>query len=656
MVPALRFPSASHGGSTVAERPSSPTLRFSRFELNFETGELRKSGSKIRLQGQSLQILLCLLEEPGRLWSREELRSRLWPNGTFVEFDHSLNVAVNRLRERLGDSAEKPRYIETVPGVGYRFVAPVEAANETAYPVHPVPEPPVPAVPSQFPSPALVRTLVAAACALLFVALVWFAWARKETHQAAAEESVIRSVAVLPLTDLAADSNEDYFADGMTEELITELGRVSSIRIISRTSIMQFKKSVRTLPEIGRQLNVDALIEGTVRRSGDRVRITARLVSIAPEHLIWQKAYEGDMRDVLMLQSDVARDIAGNIETKLARQRVPSAVPYKRLDPETYEDYLRGRYFLARRTAESMNTAAEYFQRAVQRDPQYAQAYVGLALAYQLLGSYEVLPPDKSYPLALKFANQALELDGTLSEAYSARANSETNYEFDWAGADRDYRRAIALDPNSAQAHHDYGEYFTGVGNAKRAIAELKIARELDPLSLPLFSTIGRMYREAHQYDEAVKHCQQSLVLDPNFSMGHWCLGQVYLAKGQYAEATSELRRANELGTTPLIVCDLGCVYAASGKKTEARAILHSLESKSQFNYVSPYLIASIHSQLGEKDEAFNWLEKAFDQRDGISYLVPDPMMDPLRSDPRFAALVERLHFPPGLLAKKDSP
>jgi tetratricopeptide (TPR) repeat protein len=303
-----------------------------------------------------------------------------------------------------------------------------------------------------------------------------------------------------------------------------------------------------------------------------------------------------------------------------------------------------------------MNTAAEYFQRAVQRDPQYAQAYVGLALAYQLLGSYEVLPPDKSYPLALKFANQALELDGTLSEAYSARANSETNYEFDWAGADRDYRRAIALDPNSAQAHHDYGEYFTGVGNAKRAIAELKIARELDPLSLPLFSTIGRMYREAHQYDEAVKHCQQSLVLDPNFSMGHWCLGQVYLAKGQYAEATSELRRANELGTTPLIVCDLGCVYAASGKKTEARAILHSLESKSQFNYVSPYLIASIHSQLGEKDEAFNWLEKAFDQRDGISYLVPDPMMDPLRSDPRFAALVERLHFPPGLLAKKDSP
>jgi TolB-like protein/DNA-binding winged helix-turn-helix (wHTH) protein/Tfp pilus assembly protein PilF len=648
MSPALRFRSASPGGPTVTERPSPSTLRFSRFELNVETGELRKSGSKIRLQGQSLRILLCLLEEPGRLWSREDLRSRLWPNGTFVEFDHSLNVAVNRLRERLGDSAEKPRYIETVPGVGYRFVSPVETANEPPHPDLTVPEVAVPAVPPRSPSPALVRTLGASACALFIAGLVWFAWARKGTHRAPAEESLIRSVAVLPLRDLADDTSEDYFADGMTEELITELGRLSSIRIISRTSIMQFKKSMHSLPEIGRRLNVDALVEGTVRRSGDRVRITVRLVGATPERLVWQKSYEGDLRDVLELQSDVAHDIAGNIQTKLARQQAPSAVPYKRLDPETYEDYLRGRYFLARRTAEAMNTAADYFQRAVQRDPQYAQAYVGLALAYQLLGSYEVLPPDRSYPLALKFANLALELDGTLSEAYSARANSETNYEFDWAGADRDYRRAIALDPNSAQAHHDYGEYFTGVGNAKRAIAELKIARELDPLSLPLFSALGRMYREAHQYDEAAKQCKQSLVLDPNFSMGHWCLGQVYLAKRQYVEATSELKRANDLGTTPLIVCDLGCVYAASGKKTEARAILHSLESKSRFNYISPYLIASIHSQLGEKDEAFNWLEKAFDRRDGISYLAADPMMDPLRSDPRFADLIQRLHLPQG--------
>jgi TolB-like protein/DNA-binding winged helix-turn-helix (wHTH) protein/Tfp pilus assembly protein PilF len=632
--------------SIVTTRPPSPPLCFGRFEFNLETGELRKSGIKIRLQGQSLRILQCLLEEPRRLWSREDLRSQLWPNGTFVEFDHSLNVAVNRLRERLGDSTEKPRYIETVPGVGYRFVAPVESAIETPHQDLPGPELAAPGVPPPTRYPKLMRSYLAVGCALLLAFLAWLAWKRAATHPVAAEESVIRSVAVLPLTEIGAGINEEYFADGMTEEMITELGRMSSFRVISRTSVMQYKNSVRSVPEIGRQLNVDALIEGTVRRSEGRVRITARLVSTAPERLIWEKAYEGDMRDVLMLQSDVAHDIAGNIRTRIAPQQVPGAVAYKRLDPETHEDYLRGQYFLDRRTAEAMNTAVEYFQRALQRDPQYAQAHVGLALAYELLGSYEVLPPDKSYPLAMKFANKALELDDTLSEAYAARAIAEDGFEFDWAAADRDLRRAIELDPNSVLAHHQYGEYFIGVGNPERAIAELKIARELDPLSLPLMNAIGRMYREAHQYDEAMRQCKQSLDLDPNFAMGHWCLGQVYLAKRQFAEATSELRRADELGTTPLIVCDLGCVYAAAGKKMEAWEVLNSLKKRSRFTYVSPYLIASIYSALGENDEAFKWLEKAYDTRDGISYLVADPMMDPLRSDPRYARLVERLHLP----------
>jgi TolB-like protein/DNA-binding winged helix-turn-helix (wHTH) protein/Tfp pilus assembly protein PilF len=614
--------------------------------LNLETGELRKSGIKIRLQGQSLQILLCLLEEPGRLWSREDLRNRLWPNGTFVEFDHSLNVAINRLRERLGDSAEKPRYIETVPGAGYRFVAPVEPASETPLQDLAGPDPPKTAIPSPTRDPKFVRVYWASGCALVLAVLAWFTWNRPSTHSAAAEESLIRSVAVLPLTEIGADVKEEYFADGMTEELITELGKISSFRVISRTSVMQYKNSSRSLPEIGRQLNVDAVIEGTVRRSEGRVRITARLVRAAPEHLIWQKAYEGDVRDVLMLQSDVAHDIAGNIRTKLAPQPAPGAVAHRRLDPETHEDYLRGQYFLDRRTAESMNTAVGYFQRAVQRDPEYAQAYVGLAIAYNLLGSYEVLPPDKSFPLTLKFANKALELDDNLSEAYSARANAEDGYEFDWAAAYRDFRRAIELDPNSVLAHHGYGEYFTSVGNPERAISELKIARELDPLSLPLMSAIGRMYREAHQYDDAVQNCKQSLVLDPNFAMGHWCLGQVYLAKHQFAEATAELRRADELGTTPLIVCDLGCAYAAAGKKMEARAILNSLKRKSRFSYVSPYLIASVYSVLGENEEAFKWLDKAYDTRDGLSYLAADPMMDPLRSDPRYLRLAERLHIP----------
>jgi TolB-like protein/DNA-binding winged helix-turn-helix (wHTH) protein/Flp pilus assembly protein TadD len=630
----------------VTTNPVSRTLRFARFELNVETRELRKSGSKIRLQGQSLRILLCLLEEPGRLWSREELRNRLWPSGTFVEFDHSLNVAVNRLRERLGDSAEKPRYIETVPGVGYRFVAPVEIANETPHAELPEPELPVPANASQVRYSKSVRPYLAVMCAFIIAALVWFASNRKGPRPAPAEELQIRSVAVLPLDEIGAGIAEEYFADGMTEELITELARRSSFRVISRTSVMQYKKNIRSLTDLGHELAVDAVIEGTVRRSGDRVRITVKLVRTAPERLIWADAYEGDIQDVLRLQRDVAQDIARNIQTKLAGQQGPRTVPYKRVDPETHEDYLRGRYFFAKRTAVAMKTAVGYFQKSIQRDPQYAPAYAGLASTYDMLGSYEVLPPANAFLPAIEFANKALKLDETLSEAYTARAIAACCYELNWVAADRDFQRAIALDPSSALAHHWYGEYFASVGNAERAIAEVKVARELDPLSLPLLSTLGRMYREAHRYDAAVQQCKQTLVLDPNFSMGHWCLGQAYLAKRQFAEATSELRRANQLGTTPLVVCDLGCAYAASGKKMEARAILNSLEKKSQFNYVSPYLIASIYSSLGEKDEAFKWLEKAYDGRDGISYLVADPMMDPLRSDPRYQPLVKRLHLP----------
>jgi TolB-like protein/Tfp pilus assembly protein PilF len=488
--------------------------------------------------------------------------------------------------------------------------------------------------------------MLVAGAVLLLSTFTLIVWHRNAAVKSLVQEPRIGSVAVLPLIEIGADHQEDYFADGMTEELITELGRLGSIRIISRTSIMQFKSGTRSLQEIGRQLNVDALVEGTVRRSGNRVRITVKLVRASPEHLILADAYESDIQDVMKLQRDVAQDIARNIQTKLVSHQAPGAAPYKRVDPETHEDYLRGRYFLAKRTAEAMNIAAWYFQRSIQRDPQYAPAYASLAWTYDILGSYEVLPPVKAFLPAIEFANKALQPDNTLSEAYTARAVAACFYELNWVVADRDFRHAIALDPSSALAHHGYGEYFASVGNAERAISELKIARRLDPLSLTLFSTIGRMYREAHQYDEAVYQCKQALVLDPNFSMGHWCLGQAYMAKRQFAEAISELSQANESGTTPLVVCDLGCAYAASGRKMEARAILKSLEKRARFNYVSPYLIASIYSSLGEKDQAFKWLEKAFDGRDGVSYLAADPMMDPLRSDPRFVILIQRLHLP----------
>ena len=488
--------------------------------------------------------------------------------------------------------------------------------------------------------------LLGGACAVLLAAVSWLAWHRNGPQGAVVEARPIGSVAVLPLTELDGNSPGDYFADGMTEDLITELGRLSSIRIISRTSIMKYKKGDRSVPEIGRELNVDAVVEGTVRRSGDRVRINTKLVGTSPEHLIWAKAYESDLHDILTLQRDVAGDIVGNIRAKLDPQRAPNPHPNQRLDPQAYEEYLRGRYFLAKRSSDAMTAAAGHFQQAIQLDPQYAKAYAGLAATYDLLGTVELLPPNKAFPSAINFANKALQLDESLSEAYTARALAECSYELNWAASNRDFQRAIALDPSSAFAHHWYGEYFAGVGNAERAISELKIAHEFDPLSFPLNIALARMYREAHHYEEAIQQCKQILSLDPDFPMAHWVLGQIYLAKRQYLEALSELKRANESGTTPLVVCDVGCVYAAMGKRTEARSILNSLKNKAHFSYVSPYLIASIYSQLGERDEALRWLEKAYDERDGISYLAADPMMDPLRSDSRFVFLIQRLHLP----------
>ena len=634
--------SIARRSSAVAADASGEILCFGPFRLNVETGELWKRGMKIRLQGQALQILLCLVEESGRFRTREELRSRLWPNGTFVDFDHSLNVAVNRLRERLGDSAENPHYIETVPGVGYRFLVPAETAQAPASESREAREKPA-AKKRRIAGPAM-----ASSCAILAAAVGGFIWNRVVHPATEAKGPQIDSIAVLPLASLGRDGGDEYFADGMTEELITELARKDSFRVISRTSIMRYKRTALPLPEIGHELNVEALVEGTVRRSGDRVRITVQLIRTSPEQHIWADAFEGDIRDVLNLQRDMAREIVARIQSKIGTEPAASSDSNKRLDRETYEDYLRGRYFLARRNSEAMNKAVGYFEQAVRRDPQYAQAYSGLAIAYDLLGTYELLPPDKSFPKVKEFASKALRLDNTLSEAYTARATAASFWEFNWQAAERDFQRAIALDPNSAIAHHWYGEHLINIGKADRAISELKRARELDPLSLPVNSTLGRVYRDARRYSEAVEQCKKTLELDPNFSMGHWCLGQAYVSERQYSMAIPELEHANRLGTTPLMASDLGYAYAAVGRNAEAKAILLRLERKAQSAYVPPYLIATIHGALKERAEAFKWLERAYDERDShITYLALDPEMDSLRSDPRFRLLVRRLHIPP---------
>jgi TolB-like protein/Tfp pilus assembly protein PilF len=452
---------------------------------------------------------------------------------------------------------------------------------------------------------------------------------------------------VLPFKNLSSDTEQEYFAEGMTEELITALARIDSVRLISRTSVMRYKNTKKSVPEITRELNVDAVVEGAVLRSGSRVRLSVQLVAPFPERHLWADVYEGDIRNVVDLQREAARDLGGKIGAKVAARPALDSARDERLDPETYENYLRARHFLARRDAEAMQKALGYFQNVLQRNPEYAPAYAGLALAYDVLGSYELLPPQKSFPNAKSFASRALQLDNTLAEAYTARAAAASYWEFNWSAAEHDFQRAIALDPSSELGHHWYAEHLINIGRADRVVAEMKRARDLDPLSLVVNTALGRVYSDAHRYLLALEQCRKALDLDPNIAMGHWCFGQVYIAQHRYGAAIQELELANTLGTTPLILRNLAWAYAAVGNKAKATAILASLTRQSQSQYMSSYSIRVVHAALGEKDEAFQYLERAFAERDGqITYLALDPELDPLRSDPRFQALIERLHIP----------
>ena len=617
-------------------------FKFGPFELDPEARVLRRDGEPIPTAGKTLDMLLVLVENRGRLVDKDELLSRVWA-GSVVD-EANLTQTIFALRKVLGDSPRDHRYIATISGRGYQFVAAtteITSPDVTQMPLVEVRGP-------RRPRGALAWALVAVIGVLVLLAVSYLVWHLTFGHGLAGGQFHIGSIAVLPLTNLAGEDREDYLADGMTEELITELAKTGSFRVISRTSVMRYKKTGRPLSEIARELNVDALVEGAVRRSGDRIRITVQLVGTSPEHDIWADAYEGDIRDVLSLERDVAHDIGSKIQTKLTGRQPARPRASRRLDPETYEDYLRGRHFLAQRSSEAMNKAVEYFRRAIQRDAQYAQAYVGLAETYDLLGMYELLPASVSFPKAKEFASRALRLDSTLSEAYTVLASAESFWDLDWAAADRDFQRAIALDPNSVIAYHWYGEHLVSIGKAERAITELKRAHELDPLSIPVNGALGRIYRDARRYEEAIQQCKKTIELDPNSAMGHRCLGQAYAGQLRYSEAIPELELASAAGPSPLLLSELGYAYASSGNTAKARVVLQKLMSKARSAYVAAYLIAEIYAGLGEKDEAFRWLEKAYRERDAqIGYLALDPEMDPLRSDPRFPSLIQRLKLPP---------
>ena len=596
--------------------PSHQTVRFGVFELDLRAGELRKRGLKVRLQEKPQQVLALLLEKPGEVVTREELRQRLWGPDTFVDFDHSLGTAINKLREALGDSAEHPRYIETLPRRGYRFVVPIQMA------------PPI-------SSAALPATL-----------------GNKDKVEADRDLRLpIDSIAVLPLENLSGETEQEYFADGMTDALITNLGMISSLRVISRTTAMHYKGTRKTLPEIASELNVDAAVEGTVLRSGNRVRVTANLLHAPTDRHLWANSYESELQDVLILQGEVARAIAEEIKIKVTPQERARLAVSHPVKSEAYEAYLKGNYAL-KRVGGAPVTGIRYFRQAIVEDSGYSHAYVGLCLAYIQMGfGHGPLPPRDALAETKRAALEALELDATLGEAHSSLAWVKAFGEWDWHSGKSGFRRGIELNPNSVQAHRLYAWYLSATERHEEAIAESQLARKLDPVSLAAGYTAAASYWWARQYDRFAAETEGLEQADPTYPGAHHLQGSACLRTGSYKEAIKQYQRAIDLSGEDLpvwFVAHLAYAYARAGKKSEALRILDELRSRSKRQYVTPYAVAYVHTGLGDKHNAFQCLEGAYAERNTmLAFLRVDPLFDPLRSDPRFEALLRRMNFPP---------
>ena len=557
------------------------------FELDRRTGELRKAGMLVHLPPQPFKVLALLASDPGQLVTREEICQQLWGSETFVDFEQGLNHCIKQVRTVLGDDAETPRYIETLPRRGYRFIAPVDVGEASASP----------------------------------------------REGGALPYQRIQSIAVLPLENLSGDKDQEYFADGMTEELTTTLGKIGSLRVISRTSVMRYKSTKKPIPEIARELNVDAVVEGSVMRSGGRVRITANLLDARSDRHLWAESYERDLRDILALQSDVAQAIAREVQVKLTPQeqtRLARALP---VNPEAYEAYLKGRHLEYLDNAK----AVEFHQRATQIDPTWAPAHAAIVTSTLVLG----LPPMEACAKARAAAGKALELDDTLSEAHSAMAQVKLDCDWDWPGTEREFKRALELDPSNSKAHHFYSHYLLAMRRFDESLIESKRALELDPLSELLNFHLAWHYVWAHQPDLAIEQCRKWLEVFPNSVLGHLFRMLAYEMKGLYEEAIGD-----ELDSK--MAARLKRAYGRLGARGYWQSRLDSALEQSNQHYFSPLIIAGFYARLGQREEAFAWLEKAYDERSvWMAQLSCDPRFDPLRSDPRFQELLRRMNFPP---------
>jgi TolB-like protein/DNA-binding winged helix-turn-helix (wHTH) protein/Flp pilus assembly protein TadD len=648
-------------------------IEFGRFRLLPHRRELRADGVAVELGGRAFDVLMVLTEARGALVTKDEILSRVWPD-TVVE-ENNLVVQISALRKALGEDRD---LIRTVSGRGYRFVAEIRTSAPSSDAETRIDDGAA-AASSSLPTPvsgligrgtefekvsdlpAGVVDLIDVSTAprrsprllvwrlfalgLVLVAVASVSWILYSRNQASLE---IRSIAVLPFESLSGDASQDYFADGMTDELITDLGQISTLRVISRTSTMTYKHVRKLLPEIARELDVEALVEGTVLRSGERVRITAQLIEVPVERHIWAQSFEGDLRDTLAVQTSVARAIAEQIGATV-NQREQAALQNRReVNPEAYEAYLKGRYFWNKRTGDGLKKAIDYFNNAIEKDPKFARAYSGLADSYALSGDWEygILSPQDAFPKAKAAATKALALDDNLAEAHTSLAFILDLYEWGWESAEKEYKRAIALYPGYATAHHWYAWHLIVTGRSSEGIAQLRTAESLDPLSLIISADLADALCIAHLYDDSVQQSRRTLEMDPSFAIAHYELGQAFEQKNMHNEAIEEFKRAIQLsGDNEIFNANLAYAYAVSGQREEAMKIVKNLEDRQSRHSSTDANIALIYVGLGDRDQAMVWLDKAYQARFNPSILLR-PAWDPLRSDARFQDLLRRIGLP----------
>ena len=633
------------------ERPSperAARLRFGNFEVDFAAGELRKHGLKIKLQQRPLEVLRILLEKPGTVVTREELQRRIW-NGVVVDLDHGLNTAVRKLRDALSDTAATPRYIATVDRQGYRFVAPVTELPATTV-VAEVPrladEAVVPSMASIGRFPAVLRWGLIALLAVALVAAFLVRRLRAPTTPAASR----MVVAVLPFENLTGEAGQDYFIDGLTAETIVQIGRIdpSHVGVISRSSVMQYKKGQEQMERIAGELGVGYVLEGTVRRDGNHVRVTAELMHTAGRSPLWAREYDREVVSDLALQGEIAQEIADEVQLTLAPHdgTAPSRNRARPAGDEAYDRYVKGRYFWNKRSLEGFNHAIEYFQQAIAKDPNYARAYAGLADSYLLMASYDYARPEDAVSKARAAALRALQLDENLAEAHTSLALLAENADWDWETAEKEFRRAIELDPNYATAHQWYGEYLAFQGRFNEARVESARARELDPLSLIIAADRGAVFYFAGQYDSAIEQFRAVVEMQPDSPRAEFLLVACYVEKRSFSEAFRVLDSLM-LSKDDIAFAALSAfVNARMGRRDQARRELRKLLASHSPEFNTRQVQVSIYAAMNDRDQAMALLERAYAEGDNsLSALKVEHAYDPLRGDPRFQDLLRRMRL-----------